>query len=156
MGQKPDSKPEVAIAILYQNDQFLLQLRDDIPGIFFPGYWAFFGGHLEPGEDPSTAVYRELEEEIGYRAPKLNLFERFETEQVVRNVFHGPLVVPVESLVLSEGWDMGLWTVEDIHRGSRYSAKAQQERPLGPPHQRILLSFLEQYPLEQLRIEHTS
>lgn len=139
MGQKP----EVAIAILYQNDQFLLQLRDNIPGIFFPGYWAFFGGHLEPGEDPSTAVYRELEEEIGYQAPHLELFERYEAEQVVRNVFHGPLVVPMETLVLTEGWDLGLWTVEDIHRGTRYSQKAGEERPLGPPHQKILLSFLE-------------
>lgn len=145
MGQKP----EVAIAILYQNDQFLLQLRDNIPGIFFPGYWAFFGGHLEPGEDPFTAVYRELEEEIGYKAPHLELFERYEAEQVVRNVFHGPLVVPIETLQLNEGWDLGLWTVEDIHRGSRYSQNAGEERLLGPPHQKILLSFLERRRIEQ-------
>ncbi|HEY9764217.1 MAG TPA: NUDIX hydrolase [Trichocoleus sp.] len=146
MGQKP----EVAIAILYQNDQFLLQLRDNIPGIFFPGYWAFFGGHLEPGEDPLTAVYRELEEEIGYQAPHLELFERYEAEQVVRNVFHGPLVVPIETLQLNEGWDLGLWTVDDIHRGSRYSQNAGEERPLGPPHQKILLSFLEQHRIGQV------
>ncbi|HEY9879750.1 MAG TPA: NUDIX domain-containing protein [Leptolyngbyaceae cyanobacterium] len=145
MGQKP----EVAIAILYQNDQFLLQLRDNIPGIFFPGYWAFFGGHLELGEDPFTAVYRELEEEIGYKAPQLELFERYEAEQVVRNVFHGPLVVPIETLQLNEGWDLGLWTVEDIHRGTRYSQNAGEERPLGPPHQKILLSFLERRRIEQ-------
>ncbi|MBD0269061.1 MAG: NUDIX domain-containing protein [Cyanobacteria bacterium Co-bin8] len=142
-------KPEVAIAILYQDDQFLLQLRDNIPGIFFPGYWAFFGGHLEPGEDPLTAAYRELQEEIGYQAPQLELFERFETEQVIRNVFHGPLLVPVASLELNEGWDLGLWSVEDIQRGQRYSERAGEERPLGPPHQKILLSFLEQRRIEQ-------
>ncbi|MEB3314276.1 MAG: NUDIX domain-containing protein, partial [Cyanobacteriota bacterium] len=42
-------RPEVAVAILYQSNQVLLQLRDDHPGIIYPGQWGFFGGHLEPG-----------------------------------------------------------------------------------------------------------
>jgi hypothetical protein len=41
--------PQVAIAILYRQDQFLLQLRDNIPNIAYPGHWGFFGGHLDPG-----------------------------------------------------------------------------------------------------------
>lgn len=143
------AKPEVAIAILYQDDRFLLQLRDDIPTIAWPGHWAFFGGHLEPGEDPDTAVYRELEEEIGYTAPQLALFERVEDETVVRHVYHGPLVVPVAQLVLSEGLDLGLWSIDDIRRGQRFSARAREERPLGPPHRQILLSFLEHRRIEQ-------
>lgn len=143
------AKPEVAIAILYQNDRFLLQLRDDIPTIAWPGHWAFFGGHLEPGEDPNAAVYRELEEEIGYRAPQLALFERVEDKTVVRHVYHGPLAVPVEQLVLTEGLDLGLWSVDDIRRGRRFSSRANEERPLGPPHQQILLSFLGHRRIEQ-------
>ena len=143
------ARPEVAIAILYQDDRFLLQLRDDIPTIAWPGHWAFFGGHLEPGEDPDAAVYRELEEEIGYIAPQLSLFERVEDETVVRHVYHGPLVVPVEQLVLTEGLDLGLWSVDDIHQGQRFSARACGERPLGPPHRKILLSFLEHRRIEQ-------
>ncbi len=143
------TKPEVAIAILYQGDRFLLQLRDDIPTIAWPGHWAFFGGHLEPGEDPDTAVYRELHEEIGYAAPQLDLFKRSESETVVRHVYHGPLVVPVESLVLTEGLDLDLWSVDDIYSGKRYSLRAQEERPIGPPHQEILLSFLEHRRIEQ-------
>ncbi len=143
------TKPEVAIAILYQGDRYLLQLRDDIPTIAWPGHWAFFGGHLEPGEDPDTAVYRELREEIGYAAPHLQLFKRSESDTVVRHVYHGPLGVPVESLVLTEGLDLGLWTVEDIHRGKRYSARAGEDRPIGTPHQQLLLSFLESRRIEQ-------
>lgn len=143
------AKPEVAIAILYQNDRFLLQLRDDIPTIAWPGHWAFFGGHLEPGEDPDTAVYRELKEEIGYVAPQLALFERVEDDTVVRHVYHGPLVVPVEQLVLTEGLDLGLWSVDEIRQGQRFSDRAQGERPLGPPHRQILLSFLEHRRIEQ-------
>ena len=57
---------EVAIAILYRDGKFLLQLRDDIPGIAYPGCWALFGGHIEPGEIPEIALKRELQEEIGY------------------------------------------------------------------------------------------
>ncbi|MGG6238533.1 NUDIX hydrolase [Nodosilinea sp. AN01ver1] len=143
------SKPEVAIAILYRGDRYLLQLRDDIPTIAWPGHWAFFGGHLEPGESPDVAVYRELREEIGYDAPQLALFQRSESETVVRHVYHGPLVVPVESLVLTEGLDLGLCSVEDIRRGQRYSPRAAEDRPIGPPHQQFLLSFLEQRRIEQ-------
>ena len=140
-----EQRVEVAIAILLQGDQFLLQLRDNIPTILYPGYWAFFGGHIEPGETAEQGVWRELEEEIGYTPPWLNLFERCEDDLVVRNVFYGPLTVPVEQLELNEGWDLGLWTVEDIYKGERYSAKANQVRPLGSPHKAILLSFLQHH-----------
>jgi 8-oxo-dGTP diphosphatase len=143
------TKPEVAIAILHQNNTFLLQLRDDIPGIAYPGHWGFFGGHLDPGETPTEAIHRELLEEIGYEPPRLDFFCRMETEQSIRHVFYGPLTVSVSALQLNEGWDLGLATVEDIKRGKRYSAKAGQERPLGSPHQQLLLSFLEQSLISQ-------
>ncbi|ASC69800.1 hypothetical protein XM38_007290 [Halomicronema hongdechloris C2206] len=143
MGNPP---VEVAIAVLYQQGRFLLQLRDNIPNILYPGYWAFFGGHLEPGEDAFTGVKRELLEEIGYAPPRLDLFQRRMSNTIIRNVFHGPLTVPVESLQLNEGWDLGLCSIADVRRGACYSPKAQEERPLGPPHQEILLMFLEHYP----------
>lgn len=143
------AKPEVALAILYQGDQFLMQLRDDVPGIAYPGYWGFFGGHIELGEDPATAMRRELLEEIAYAPPEIYSFRRFEAEQAVRHVFYGPLVVSIDELDLREGWDLGLWTVADIQRGDRYSERAQQTRPLGQPHQQILLSFLDHRRIEQ-------
>lgn len=145
-----DSTPKrpvpVAIAILYQNDGqndgFLMQLRDNIPGIFYPGYWGFFGGHIEPGEDPAVAIRRELQEEIGYQPPVIEQFDCFLSPEVTRFVFHAPLVVPVETLELNEGWDLGLLTEADIRRGDRYSSRAQQVRPLGQPHREILLDFI--------------
>lgn len=136
---------EAAIAILIQDNQFLLQLRDNIPTILHPGYWAFFGGHIEPGETANEAIWRELKEEIGYTPPWLKQFKRLEDERVIRNVFYGPLTAPVDQLDLNEGWDLGLWTVEDIEKGERYSEKANQIRPLGRPHQQILLSFIAQH-----------
>ncbi len=134
---------EVAIAILHSSERFLLQLRDNIPGIFYPGYWGFFGGHIDSGETPEEAIKRELLEEIGYTPPWVSKFGCYSDSQVLRHVFHAPLTVELDRLVLNEGWDMGLLTPEEIRAGSCYSQKADQVRPLGPPHRQILLDFLD-------------
>jgi mutator protein MutT len=134
---------EVAIAILHTQDRFLMQLRDDIPGIIYPGHWAFFGGHIDLGETPEEAVKRELQEEIGHTPSEISEFRCYSDEQVIRHVFHAPLTVELEQLVLGEGWDMGLLTPQEIRLGEAYSKKADQVRPLGFPHQKILLDFLE-------------
>ncbi|MGG6293580.1 NUDIX hydrolase [Leptolyngbya sp. AN02str] len=141
----PQSIPHVAIAILTQDHKFLMQLRDDIPGIAYPGQWAFFGGHIDPGESPEVAVERELLEEIGYQLPSVALFQRIESAEVVRHVFHAPLTVPLTALDLREGWDLGLLTIDDVKRGECYSARADQVRPLGEPHRRILLDYWRQH-----------
>ncbi len=132
----------VAIAILYQEDKFLMQLRDNIPGILYPGYWGLFGGHLELGETPDVAVKREVIEEIGYTLPSLMEFGCYADDAVVRHVFHAPLLVELNQLVLNEGWDMGLLTPEDIRQGQCYSPIADETRPLGAIHQRIMLDFI--------------
>jgi 8-oxo-dGTP pyrophosphatase MutT (NUDIX family) len=141
-----NSKPvEVAIAILQSSDRFLMQLRDNIPGIIYPGCWAFFGGHIDPGETPEEAVKRELLEEISYTPPFVSEFGCYSDSQVIRHVFHAPLTVELNQLVLKEGWDMGLLTPEEIRVGERYSENAGQVRPLGRPHQQILLDFLKRW-----------
>lgn len=137
---------EVAIAIIYASDGFLMQLRDNIPGIIYPGCWGLFGGHLEPDETPEQALKRELLEEIGYASPVVSKFGCYSDAKVIRHVFHTPLTVELNQLVLGEGWDMGVVTPEEIRAGERYSKKAAQVRPLGHPHQQILLDFLEQMP----------
>lgn len=133
---------EVAIALLYQDDCFLMQLRDDLPSIIYPGHWAFFGGHLEPGEDADTAVFRELAEEIGYTPPELSLYKQINDGRIIRHFYHGPLTVPPGQLQLNEGQDLGLCAIADIQRGYKFSAKLAEDRPLGAPHQAILLDFL--------------
>jgi len=138
---------EVAIAILYQDGKFLLQLRDDIPGIPYPGQWAFFGGHIEPGETPEVALKRELQEEISYNASTIFKFSCYQDLNVLRHVFYAQLEVDVKDLILKEGWDLGLITPEEIRLGSCYSEKAGMVRSLGVTHQKILLDFIEKKPL---------
>ncbi len=134
---------QVAIAILYQKDKFLMQLRDNIPNISYPGQWGLFGGHMEAGETPDIAVKREVLEEIGYSLPPTFAeFGCYPDEKAVRHVFYAPLEVELDQLVLNEGWDMGLLTPEDILQGSCYSAIALEVRPIGIIHQRIMLDFI--------------
>ncbi|MBD2251103.1 NUDIX hydrolase [Nostoc parmelioides] len=132
----------VAIAILYQDNKFLMQLRDDVPNIPYPAHWALFGGHVEPGETPDIAVKREILEEIGYILPPFFEFGCYADDAVVRHVFHAPLLLEFNQLVLNEGWDMGLLTPEDIRKGKFYSANAGGEKPLGAIPQQILLEFM--------------
>jgi 8-oxo-dGTP diphosphatase len=142
----PDARAAVAIAILYQNNCFLMQLREDKPGIAYPGCWAFFGGHLEPGEPPAIAMERELLEEIGYAPPNLMLFKTYtQDEQFIRHVFYAPLTVELNTLELHEGCDLGLATIEEIQIGKRYSERVGQVYPLGQPHRQILLEFIQQF-----------
>jgi 8-oxo-dGTP diphosphatase len=66
---------EIACAIIIDTTgRFLLQQRDDIPGILHPGKVSLFGGHREGSETFLECVIREIHEEISYFVPA----ERFE------------------------------------------------------------------------------
>jgi 8-oxo-dGTP diphosphatase len=53
-----------SIAVLDPRGWLLMQERDEHP-VIDPEKWGFPGGHVEPGESPEAAAYRELEEETG-------------------------------------------------------------------------------------------
>lgn len=137
-----DNAHDVAIAILYQQDQYLMQLRDDIPGIAYPGHWGFFGGHCDPGEHPDDAIHRELIEELGYQTSNIKLFDLYPDPGVIRHVYYAPLTVSLSDLELMEGWDWGFFSPQQIQESKRYSQKAQGIFPLAYPHQKILLDFM--------------
>ena len=144
----PSPRTEVAIAILHQPGHFLMQLRDDIPTIIYPGHWAFFGGHIEPGETPDQGIKRELLEEINYVPPLLRVYRSYTDAKntdhpVIRHVYQAPLTVELSALRLNEGADMALLSYADIRKGEAYSTQAQKNCPIGSPHQAILLNFIQ-------------
>ncbi|MDO7869491.1 NUDIX domain-containing protein [Nocardioides jiangxiensis] len=53
-----------SIALVDRRGWILLQERDEFPEID-PEKWGLPGGHVEPGEEPLAAAYRELLEETG-------------------------------------------------------------------------------------------
>ena len=123
---------EVAIAMIECDGRWLLQLRDDIEGILYPGQWALFGGHLDPGETPEVALKRELEEEINWAGSDLTPWFELRDEQRIRHFFRGPLAVPFGSLTLLEGQDMVLAELDELLTGSIWSPKCQEKRSLAP------------------------
>jgi 8-oxo-dGTP pyrophosphatase MutT (NUDIX family) len=71
----PPLHREFAAAILLDPDgRLLLQQRDDVPGIRYPGRIGLFGGHREGNETFLECVCREIDEELGLRLPP----ERFD------------------------------------------------------------------------------
>ncbi len=142
MNQTQTTPISVAIAIIHQDGKYLMQLRDDIPTIIYPGVWAFFGGHIEPGESPEAALRRELSEEIDYSVEGLTKFCCSRAGKYVRHIYSCPLNVSVAELNLQEGWDLKLLTIAEIQQGFAYSTKAIANKPLGDIHRQIMLDFI--------------
>ena len=121
---------EVALAMLQREGRWLMQLRDDIPGIISPGCWGLFGGHLDPGETPEQALRRELIEEIGWQPLQLRFLRLHHHPRRLAHVFHGELSIPLEQLQLLEGQGMDLIEPRELLSGSIWSHQLGAHRPL--------------------------
>lgn len=94
----------IAGAVLWRSDgTVLLQHRDDLPGVQDAGKWSLFGGGIEPGEDPETAMLRELEEELGYRPSRYHPFLVLVAREAVFHLFLAAIDAPLQTLRLMEG-----------------------------------------------------
>jgi 8-oxo-dGTP diphosphatase len=60
-----------AVALLNEEGKVLLAKRP--PGRRLAGLWEFPGGKVDPGEDPETALIRELMEELGIEIARADL-----------------------------------------------------------------------------------
>jgi 8-oxo-dGTP diphosphatase len=103
---------EFACAILIDTlGRLLLQRRDDIPGILFPGRIGIFGGHREDNETFLQCVVREIHEEITYYVPPERFTHLASYEGVdpevdngnVRSEYFITRDIPVDDLVITEG-----------------------------------------------------
>jgi 8-oxo-dGTP pyrophosphatase MutT (NUDIX family) len=117
----------VALIVVGENERYLMQLRDQKPGIFYPGHWGLFGGAMDPGESPETTLRRELEEELHLAANEMTYFTEFEFDfafcglgRFIRRFYE--VRVPESSLVglvLGEGSDMRAFRARELLNGAR-------------------------------------
>jgi 8-oxo-dGTP diphosphatase len=119
-----DALPEGCQAVLVDAaGRVLLQLRDDIPTIPFPGMWAIPGGMLEPPETPLACIVREVAEELGVEiapADATHLMTRTRSYGV-EHTFTARLDVPAEEIRLTEGQRVAWFPVaEAVGMGLAY------------------------------------
>ena len=112
----------VVALILVDGRRYLLQLRDESPGIFFPGHWGTFGGALDRGETFLQGLRRELFEELELEFEEATYFTSFDIDYsfaglcVYRRAYY---VVDIKEealagLTLHEGTAMRAFTFEEI------------------------------------------
>lgn len=64
-----------AVAVtLVKDNKVLMQQRDEKLGIVMPGRWGLPGGAVKENEVPKQAVFREFQEETGYKLKNPILF----------------------------------------------------------------------------------
>ena len=104
---------EFACALIIDTfGRFLLQQRDDIPGIVQAGKIGMFGGHREAHESFLECVAREIREEISYVVPEhrfeyLGSYNDADIDTggvgTLRGEFFILPDIPVDELVVTEG-----------------------------------------------------
>ncbi len=103
----------VAALICLDDGRYVMQLRDNIPQIWYPNHWGCFGGGVNPGEKPEDALRRELLEELEFEVQEANYFMRFDFDLGadggrLYRIYYRVAMTSAElaSLVLHEGADV--------------------------------------------------
>jgi 8-oxo-dGTP pyrophosphatase MutT (NUDIX family) len=119
---------DAVVAIIVLDDgRYLMQLRDDKPGIFYPDHWGLFGGAVDDGEQPEAALRRELREELDLVPSRLRYFTRMDFEfssigasNCYRMFFEIPLAADrLPGLRLGEGRRLAPLGLSDILMGKQ-------------------------------------
>jgi 2-amino-4-hydroxy-6-hydroxymethyldihydropteridine diphosphokinase len=71
------NRPQCGLLIENSRGEVLLQLRDNKPEIPYPNTWGTFGGQIEEGEEPLSAIIREIKEELEYQPKALEQYGIF-------------------------------------------------------------------------------
>lgn len=108
-------------AIILENDngELLLYLRDNKPGIPFPGHWDLIGGHVEEGETTLEALKREFKEELDLQLKDFKFFKRYvclegDAYPNIKYIYSGKINVPIEEITLLEGDHAKYFKPEEI------------------------------------------
>lgn len=113
-------RKQMVHGVLLVDGAYVLQLRDDVPGIASPGMWAFFGGALEEGEEPELGLRREIAEELSIEIDRCELLCHVDRRsdfwrQVVRYWFFvSDVTIQWPAHEVREGQGAGLFRFSDL------------------------------------------
>jgi 8-oxo-dGTP pyrophosphatase MutT (NUDIX family) len=119
---------DAAVGLIVCDDgRYLMQLRSQKPGIFYPGHWGLFGGAVDPGEMVDAALSRELREELGIEVLQAQYFTEFSFDfgfcghgRVRRRYYKIEIASSsVDGMILGEGSEMRRFHVREILIGQR-------------------------------------
>ena len=119
--------PNNAVAAIIKNssNEFLLQLRDLMSGIFYPGHWGLFGGALEDiDNNPKDGLIRELQEELNIYINKNEILEftnftfdfSFAEKGILSRTYYEIILSDkqINSIKLGEGKDFSFFPLEKV------------------------------------------
>jgi 8-oxo-dGTP pyrophosphatase MutT (NUDIX family) len=122
-------KPSNAVVglIVCDDGRYLMQLRNQKPGIFYPGHWGLFGGAVDPGETADAALSRELREELAIEIARAEYFTEFSFDfgfcghgRVWRRYYKIEIATSsVDGMVLGEGSELRTFHADEILIGQR-------------------------------------
>jgi 8-oxo-dGTP pyrophosphatase MutT (NUDIX family) len=111
----------VAALLVLEDGRYIMQLRDDVPNIWYPGHWGLFGGGIDNQEDEVAALRRELREELEIEVNDARLFAiiSYDLQPIgldcyFRRYYEIPVTIAAwNRLVLHEGSDVRALTGDE-------------------------------------------
>jgi len=109
-------KPCAGIIIENDNDELLLQLRDDEVKDF-PNHWVLLGGAMEDGEKPRETLKREMKEELGIEIGEFEYFRTFDYNNKLKQVFfYKKINLDPKKINLMEGKEIRFFSKKDLDK----------------------------------------
>jgi len=107
--------------IIVNENNYLLQLRDDKRDIYFPNFWGIFGGQVEKNESNKKAIEREIREEtnlivktsrmiLSTCSKVINLKKKFNT------IYYECKILKKKNIILTEGQKYKFFSFDQIKK----------------------------------------
>lgn len=106
---RSDLSQPISLVILLNEGKYVMQLRDDKPGINAAGQWGIFGGYRKKLEQPEVAASREIMEELS-----IEVLPRYSFMYLWACVFTADITEVYEKINLQEGQGYGSFSLTEL------------------------------------------
>lgn len=137
IGSEPLIMVGACVLIFNENNQLLMQLRKD------NHCWGLAGGAMELGESLEEVAYREMFEETGLQASKLEFFKTFSGKDFYYRYPHGDEVYNVVTAFICRKYEGSLKFDELEASDVQFFDLPALPLNISPPDQLIIQDFLQ-------------